>query len=112
MRVCQDKDYGTDDFSNRLRQRADHTEKLSFACEELLQVINNIPDARKSPHQLAETGCSHSGLNRMDSGLTFVDTEGQKKQDWSKISPCPGSYAMEEDSESSGDAYEEAVENL
>jgi ankyrin repeat protein len=56
LRVRQDRNYGIGDFSDRLRQRADHTEKLSCAFEELLHVINSAPDARQSPDQLVEVG--------------------------------------------------------
>ena len=112
LRVYQDKNYGIGDFSDRLRQRADHTEKLSFAFEELLGVINSAPDARKSPNLPAQAEYSHPVLTRMGSGLTLVETKEQNRPQWSNFLSCPGSSKVEEDSASSDDNYEEAAEKL
>lgn len=112
LRVRHDKSYSIDNFGDRLRERADHTEKLSFAFEELLEVINSAPEARKSPDQLAEAGYSHPVLTCMDSDLSFVKTEEQNRPQWSNFFSCPGSSKVEEDSASSDTAYEEAVEKL
>ncbi|KAF2106429.1 hypothetical protein BDV96DRAFT_590919 [Lophiotrema nucula] len=112
LRDCQDKSYGVGDFSDRLRQRVDYTEKLSFAFEELLEVINSAPDARKSPDHLAEVGYSHPVLTCMGSDISFVRNKEPNRSQQSNFFSCPDSSKVEEDSASSDDAYYEAAEKI
>jgi len=107
LQVYQDRNYGIGDFSHRLRQRADHTQKLAFAFEELLEVINRAPDAKRGSHGLIEAGYSHPVLVCMSS---HVQTEEQNSSRWSNLFSCPGSSKVEEDSESSDGDYYEAIE--
>jgi ankyrin repeat protein len=104
LRVRQDRNYAIGDFADWLRQRADHTEKLSAAFEELLEVINSAPDARKGQDDLAEAGFCHRILTRMDSNLTYVESDDQ-----SGFFSCPTSAIY---SPSSDGAFEDAAEKL
>lgn len=112
LREFKDKSYGIGDFSNLLCQRAECTEKLSLAFEELLEVINSAPDTRKSPDQLAESGHSHPVLTAMDSDFLLAHTEERNRSQWPNFLSCLASSEVEEDSSSSDDEYVEAAEKL
>jgi hypothetical protein len=112
LRVRQDRNYGIGDFSDRLRQRADHTEKLSCAFEELLHVINSAPDARQSPDQLVEVGI-----------LQPINTCARPAPIANQMECLTGNHSTDrfthlemlnadDDSASSDDAFEEASETF
>ncbi|CAI7587887.1 unnamed protein product [Penicillium glandicola] len=52
-----DKQYTLGDFGNHLKQRPDFTEKLALAFDELLSVVNQVPELRKvTPRSFADSG--------------------------------------------------------
>lgn len=82
VRGRHDKDYAIGDFSSRLRQRPDLTEKLALAFDELLNVINGCPAPQKCPESLLESGFMPHVLARYDSEVTVVgDKENNSATD-------------------------------
>lgn len=61
--LSYDRSYATADFSTRLRERWDVSEKLITAFEELIYIINKNPDSRVGTPRLMESGF----LPRIDS---------------------------------------------
>lgn len=57
FRMKYDNQYTLGDSGNRLRQRPDLTEDLASAFDDLLSIINLLPDQRDSPESLMEAGC-------------------------------------------------------
>ncbi len=75
LRLRHDKNYTIGDFSTRLRQRPDITDKLTLAFDELLDVINGPPDPRKSPESMLESGFMRRVPMHVDTDLTLVEDE-------------------------------------
>ncbi|WEW59842.1 hypothetical protein PRK78_005323 [Emydomyces testavorans] len=65
FRLKYDKQYTLGDFKSRLLQRPDVTEKLTFAFDELLDIVNQMPDMREGTESILESGfysCSSSPI--------------------------------------------------
>ena len=56
LRLKYDKEYTVSDFGSLLRDRPDLTDELSTAFDELLSIINHIPDLREGNESILESG--------------------------------------------------------
>ncbi len=56
FRLRYDKQYTLADFGSLLRQRPDRTNKLAMAFDDLLSIINHVPDPREGTESLLESG--------------------------------------------------------
>ncbi|KAJ5158820.1 uncharacterized protein N7500_008471 [Penicillium coprophilum] len=72
-----DKQYTLGDFGNDLKQRPDYTEKLALAFDELLRVVNQVPELRKSSSPIfTDSGLLSWCLFRSNSGFDEVQDPG------------------------------------
>ena len=72
FRTKKDQKYTLGDFKTILRQRADETEELVSAFDELLAVMNAAPDLHHGPESLLEAGflrCLGSRTNTFEDGF-------------------------------------------
>lgn len=67
FRLKYDKLYTLGDFRSRLRQRPDLTDKLALAFDNLLSIINQVPDPRKGTEGLLESGLFPGLSSRVNS---------------------------------------------
>jgi hypothetical protein len=56
FRLKYDKHYTLGDFGSRLHQRPDLTDKLAVAFDDLLSIINQVPDPREGTESILESG--------------------------------------------------------
>jgi len=56
IRLKHDKQYALADFGSLLQQRPDLTDELASAFDELLSIINHVPDPRIGTENLLESG--------------------------------------------------------
>lgn len=98
LRSKRDQQYTVADFKTLLRQRADVTEKLIAAFDELLAVVNIAPDPKKSDHGEPEPGLFARIISRSNTlnEESFVRQEG----------------ADGEESDGSDESFQDAVEKM
>ncbi|KAJ5951074.1 uncharacterized protein N7479_009487 [Penicillium vulpinum] len=72
-----DKQYTLGDFGHHLKQRPDFTEKLALAFDELLSVVNQVPEVRKEISPIfADSGLLSWCLFRSNSGFNEFQDPG------------------------------------
>ncbi|KAG0155365.1 hypothetical protein PDIDSM_940 [Penicillium digitatum] len=80
-----DKQYTLGDFGNHLKQRPDFREKLALAFDELLSVVNQVPELRKEGYPaFADSGFLSCCPSQSNSGFDeFQDPESACSSDGS-----------------------------
>ncbi|KAF2194975.1 hypothetical protein K469DRAFT_681362 [Zopfia rhizophila CBS 207.26] len=113
-----DGDYTIGDFSIRLRQRPDVTDKLALAFDKLLDVINTAPaDPRKSPESLFESGFMSRKLMRIDTDLTLVENDEDESTDSGRLrffscaAPPSVTHGKLRSGDSSNESFDDALED-
>lgn len=81
IRMKHDQYYTFTDFGSRLRQRADLTEELALAFDDLLSIINQTPDLRLSTESLLESGHFSCLSSRVNSNVERLDQEADSNHD-------------------------------
>ena len=121
LRVKHDKNYTIGDFSRRLHQRPDITEKLALAFDELLDTINRAPDPRKSPESLLESGFRSRMPTRLDTDLTLIEEDQDDSPSCLSLRffSCPASrvntsmsLAGYKGENGSDDSFDDAIEDI
>jgi ankyrin repeat protein len=69
FRMKYDRQYTLGDFGSRFRQRPDLTDKLAEAFDDLLSIINQMPDQRVGTEGLLESGCFPCLPSRVNTNL-------------------------------------------
>jgi hypothetical protein len=86
FRLKHDTHYTLGDFASRLRQRPDLTDELALAFDDLLDIINQVPDPREGTESLLESGFFSCLPSRVNTGIENVDDE---VNGWCQdFSPC------------------------
>ncbi|KFY91368.1 hypothetical protein V498_05505 [Pseudogymnoascus sp. VKM F-4517 (FW-2822)] len=69
FRLKYDKQYTLTDFKTFLNERPDRTEKMALAFDELLCIINQVPDPREGAESILESGFFSCLPSRANTGL-------------------------------------------
>ncbi len=75
------KHYTLGDFGSRLRQRPDLTDELALAFDNLLSIINQVPDPREGTQSLLESGFFSCLASRVNSNVERLGQEANSDDD-------------------------------
>lgn len=113
FRLKYDKQYTLTDFKTFLNERPDRTEKMALAFDELLCIINQVPDPREGAESILESGFFSCLPSRANTGL-------EEKE--SSFFSCPSSRANtgleklnrggSSDDDDSNCSFEDALDGL
>ncbi|EER25757.1 ankyrin repeat containing protein [Coccidioides posadasii C735 delta SOWgp] len=116
FRLRSDRQYTLGDFKSRLLKRPDVTEKLAFAFDELLDIINHMPDTREGTESILEAGF----YSCTSSPIVLEDGQGFERLA-RRFFPCLSSSDSDSDQnikwqswsdESSNDNFQDALEDI
>ncbi|KMU79137.1 hypothetical protein CISG_07501 [Coccidioides immitis RMSCC 3703] len=116
FRLRSDRQYTLGDFKSRLLKRPDVTENLAFAFDELLDIINHMPDTREGTESILEAGF----YSCTSSPIVLEDGQGFERLA-RRFFPCLSSSDSDSDQnikwqswsdESSNDNFQDALEDI